>query len=171
MLGSRAGMSVPAEYRRVGGLHSTAWIEKSKRVGYVPLVEAGAPAAQGLAVSPDLRGSGGRLRGAVPAVGGRLDVLRGIARHEPQICFEILQRRRKILHVVREQAAIAQFGECRRIDREEQIGNRARLRERAHAHVEALQVDEHPNDDVLARGGAEEPGMESSLLAEIVAHE
>src|SRR5260221_13979386 len=98
MLGSRAGMGVPAEYRRVGGLHSTAWIEKSKRVGYVPLVEAGDSAAQGLDVFPDLRRFGGRLLVAVPAVGGRLDVLRGTARHEPPIGLEILQPRPQSLH-------------------------------------------------------------------------
>ena len=52
-----------------------------------------------------------------------------------------------------------------------QLGDIARLRERPHPHVEALQVHQHADDDVVARGGGEERGVEGSLVAEMVAQQ
>ena len=44
-----------------------------------------------------------------------------LARQQAQIGFEIPQRRGEVLQVIREQPAIAQLGDGRRIDRQQQV--------------------------------------------------
>ena len=82
------------------------------------------------------------------------------ARSKTQILFEITQRSREVLQVVREQPTIAQFGGCRRIHCQQEIGDEACLRERPHSHVQPFQVHEHANDDVVACSGFEESAIE-----------
>ena len=56
----RAGSWIQFGYVWIGGVYSTPWIEKSKRIGCA-LVETCHPAAQRLHVLPDLRRLGLRL--------------------------------------------------------------------------------------------------------------
>src|SRR5688572_19875436 len=47
----------------------------------------------------------------------------------------------------------------------------ARLRERPHPDVEALQVHEHADDDVAACGGLEERTIECGFVADVLAEQ
>ena len=51
---------------------------------------------------------------------------------------------------------------------EQQLGDEARLRERAHAHVEALQVHERAHDDLRARRGLEHACRRARLVADVL---
>src|SRR5712691_6304473 len=56
--------------------------------------------------------------------------------------------------MVREQPAVAQLVDRRRVDGDEQLGDVARLRERQHADVDPLEVEQHPREDLrLGRVG------------------
>ena len=56
--------------------------------------------------------------------------------------------------MVRQQSAVAQLVDRRRIHGDEQLGDVARLRERQHPHVGPLEIDQHPRQDLrLGRVG------------------
>ena len=71
-----------------------------------------------------------------------------------QIRLQIAQRAGDVVQVIGEQAAVAQLAQRRRRQRQQQLGDVARLRKRAHVHVDALQVEQHPHEDLRARGRA-----------------
>src|SRR5258707_1944235 len=56
---------------------------------------------------------------------------------QPQICLQIAERAGEILEVIGEQTAVAQLADRRRIDRDQHVGDVARLRGRMHLHVDA----------------------------------
>ncbi len=100
----------------------------------------------------------------------RIDVLagHGVSREQPQVGFEIPQRTGEVLQVIGEEAAVAEFDDRGRVDREEQARDEPRLRERSHAHVEPLEVDEHADDDLLPRGGLEQRAVEGRRIADML---
>ena len=69
-----------------------------------------------------------------------------------QVRLQIAQRAGDVVQVIRQQAAIAQLAQRRRRRRQQQLGDVACLRERPHVHVEHLQVQQHADDDLHARG-------------------
>ena len=87
---------------------------------------------------------------------------------ELQVGLQIAQRRREILQVIGEQAAIAQLVDRRRVDGEQQLGDVARLREREHPHVDALQVQQHAREDLRLGGVRQQPRFDPRRVAEIV---
>ena len=89
----------------------------------------------------------------------------GADRGQPQIRLQIAQRGGEVLEVIGEQAAIAQLGQRRRIDGEQQLRDEARLRERAHPHVEPLQIHQRAHDDLRARRRLEQPVVELRVAA------
>jgi hypothetical protein len=85
-------------------------------------------------------------------------------REQPQAFLEIPEGRRVVVQVIRQQAAVAQFGKRRRRQHQQRVGHRVGLRERAVLHVEAFQVHEHPHEDLPARGAGQQVGVEGRLL-------
>src|SRR5687768_7229879 len=79
--------------------------------------------AEGLDVLPDLRVIAARV-----FIGFR-------ARGRMQVLLQVAQRGGEVVHVVRQQPSVAQFRECRRIDREQKLGDVSRLRERVQLHI------------------------------------
>ena len=85
-----------------------------------------------------------------------------------QIRLQIAQRAGHVVQVIREQSAIAQLAQRRRRQRQQQLGDVARLRKRAHVDVDALQVEQHPHDDLLPRGRRQQRSAERDLAADVL---
>ena len=68
-------------------------------------------------------------------------------------------------------AAVTQLVDGGRIRGQEQRRDEARLREGPHPHVEPFQVDQHADDDVVARGGREERPVERRIVVDVVTKE
>ena len=94
-----------------------------------------------------------------------------LSRQQAQIRFEIAKRAGEILKVIRKQAAIAEFGNRGRVDAQQQPRDETRLRKRSHAHVEPLQVDEHPHDDLMPRRWFEQRSIEGGGVADVLAQQ
>ena len=84
---------------------------------------------------------------------------------ELQIRLKIPQRASDVVEVIGEKAAVAQLAERRRRERHEQLGDGARLRKRAHVHVDALQVEQHPDDDLRRAWRARSSDLLNAILA------
>src|ERR1051325_10012004 len=63
-------------------------------------------------------------------------VVYGAGRGERQVRLQVAERRGEIVQVIRHQAAVAELVRRGRIDREQELGDVARLRERVHFHVD-----------------------------------
>ena len=87
---------------------------------------------------------------------------------KPEVRLEIAQRAREVLEVVGKQSTVAELGDGRGIDGEQELGDEARLRKRAHANVEALQIHERSHDDLRARRGLENAVVELALGAHVL---
>ena len=95
----------------------------------------------------------------------RLRVSRRRARRETQVRLQVPQGGGVVVQVVGQQPAVPQLGRGRGIEGEEQLSDGVRLGERAHADVDALQVDEHADDDLRLGGPCEHATVEPYLVA------
>ena len=85
-----------------------------------------------------------------------------------EVGLEIAQGACEVLEVVGEQPAVAKLGDGRGIDSEQQLGDEARLRKRAHPNVEALEIHERSHDDLRARRGLENAVVELALCTHVL---
>ena len=120
------------------------------------LVEPRHAAAKCLDVLPD-------LLVLFPCVFGRLT-------HAGQleVGLQIAQRGADVVQVIGQQAAVPQLAEGRWRDGQQQFGDVARLRKRAHVHVDALQIEQHAHDDLRARRRRHERSAESHFRADML---
>src|SRR5258705_10929671 len=98
------------------------------------LIQRGDPAPQRLDVLPDL-----------VVLLARFLVHLAHAR-ELQVRLQVPQRAADVVEVVVDESPVPQLAERGLRERDEQLGDHARLRERAHVDVDALQVQQHPDD-------------------------
>ena len=87
---------------------------------------------------------------------------------KPGVRLEIAQRPREVLEVVGKQSTVAELGDGRGIDGEQEPGDEARLRKRVHADVEALEIHERAHDNLRARRWLENAVVELGLGAHVL---
>ena len=88
-----------------------------------------------------------------------------------QVFLEVAQRGGEVVHVIREQPAIAELADRVWADRQQQIGDGSRLRKRAPLHVEALQIEQHADEDLPPRRAGKERRLPRRLLADVAAEQ
>ena len=76
---------------------------------------------------------------------------------------------RKVVQVIGEQAAIAQLVVGGRVDGQQQLGHVARLREGVHPDVHALQVQQHPREDLRLVRVGEQTRLELGHIVILIA--
>ena len=87
---------------------------------------------------------------------------------ELQVGLQVPQRGREVLQVIREQSAIAELVDCRRIGGEEQLGDVSRLRKRVHPHVHALQVQQHARENLRLGRMAQQMHLDERFVLVVI---
>ena len=89
------------------------------------------------------------------------------ARRQPQPRLQIAQGRGVLIHLRRQQTAIAKLRQRGGVECDEEFGDGMRLRERTQPHVCALQVQEHPQQHVALAGRSHHAGLEHGFDAQM----